>query len=277
MLLPQELNERLISAGLTRIIISLDAATPQTYQAIRRNSNFEKIKNNIRHLSKLKKQLGVPYPEIMLSMVLMKKNLNELPDFIVLASELEVKDVPIRLLVPMNQNYTVDTSDFYFDYYEQMLDTNTNEFKEVILSAKKKALELGINLTSADRQICKILINEAVKPTGRHQGILTRLPGAEAEGCPTALSPEPVCKFPWERMLVYIDGQVSCCANMLPKTDSAGFTIGNLGNLNAHDVEEIWNGQNAKLFRRQFLNSEFPEECHSCPIYSPGTAKTCIK
>lgn len=126
----------------------------------------------------------------------MRRNLKELPDFITLAYELGVKDVPIRLLVPMNQNYIVDTPGFHFDYYKQMLDTNSDEFKENILCAKKKALELGINLTSADHQICKILVNEAVKPTGRHQGILPRLPSAEAEGCPTGLSPEPICKFP---------------------------------------------------------------------------------
>lgn len=270
-LLSREMSERLISAELTHIIISLDAATPQTYQAIRRSTDFEKIKDNIRYLSKLKKHLGVSYPEVMISMVLMKNNLNELPDFIVLASELEVKNVPIRLLVPVSQNYIVDTPGFHFDYRKQMLDTNTNEFKEIILSAKNKALELGINLTSADHQICKILIDETVKPTGRHQGILRSWSDAEEEVYLTPLPPEPICKFPWERMIVYIDGQVSCCANMFHKTDSRGITLGTLGNLNTHEVEEIWNGQNAQKFRRQLLNSEFPEECRSCPIYTPST------
>lgn len=270
-LLSREMSERLIAAELTKIIISLDAATAQTYQAIRRNRNFEKIKDNIRYLSKLKKNLAVSHPEVMLSMVLMKKNLNELPDFIVLANELGVKNLHIRLLVPISQNYIADTPGFHFDYYRQMLDTNINEFKEVIFSAKNKALGLGINLMSADHQICKILIDETVKPTGSHQGILPRLPGTEEKEYLTPLPPKPICKFPWERMIVYIDGQVNCCANMLHKTDSRGITIDNLGDLTTHEVEGIWNSQNAQKFRRQLLNSEFPEECHSCPIYTPST------
>lgn len=59
LLLSQELSERLISAGLTRIIVSLDAATAQTYQAVRRNYDFGKVINNIQYLSKLKSKLRV--------------------------------------------------------------------------------------------------------------------------------------------------------------------------------------------------------------------------
>lgn len=44
-----------------------------------------------------------------------------------------------------------------------------------------------------------------------------------------------ISKHYWERMVVYIDGQVSCCANMLHGTDNQGITMGNLGNLNTQE------------------------------------------
>jgi hypothetical protein len=94
---------------------------------------------------------------------------------------------------------------------------------------------MAINLMSADYNICKILVGESVKPTGWHQGIFSA-DCEKTEGNVSTAATEPLCKVPWERIVVFLNGQVSCCGNMVHEIDSRGITKGNLGDLKNHDL-----------------------------------------
>jgi hypothetical protein len=66
LLLNGEVSRNLISAGLDRISISLDAATLGTYDRIHIDSNFEQVENNILSLMKLKNIMGMEKPTVQL-------------------------------------------------------------------------------------------------------------------------------------------------------------------------------------------------------------------
>lgn len=81
-LLSKKKARELIEAGLDRIIFSFDAATKETYEKIRRGSNYEKVINNIKNLINIRDKKGIKRPLTRVQMVKMPENRNEVEDFI---------------------------------------------------------------------------------------------------------------------------------------------------------------------------------------------------
>lgn len=79
-----------IKSGLSKIHISLDAASSETYKKVRGVDKFEHILSNIRMLVELKRKLNSKTPLIGINFLLMKENEGELVRFIGLAKELGV-------------------------------------------------------------------------------------------------------------------------------------------------------------------------------------------
>ena len=82
LLLDSPMAKELIHAGLTRIMISLDAATQDTYDKIRKGSDFETVSRNIRQMVDIRNRLGRALPIIRVSFCITSLNEHELGDFI---------------------------------------------------------------------------------------------------------------------------------------------------------------------------------------------------
>lgn len=80
-LLTEEMSNFLIESGVTRVVISLDAANEETYKIIRSKDELKKVENNILKLVQLKKRYKTDLPIIRLSYVVQKENINELRMF----------------------------------------------------------------------------------------------------------------------------------------------------------------------------------------------------
>lgn len=48
----------MLRAGLTRIIVSIDAVRPETYRALRLRGNLDKVEQNLRMLARIKQMVG---------------------------------------------------------------------------------------------------------------------------------------------------------------------------------------------------------------------------
>ena len=77
-LLTYEISKKLVDLNLDLIEISLDGATPQTYEEIRKGAKFKNVIDNISTLISLKHKVRKAKPKVMLSFLMMKKNINEL-------------------------------------------------------------------------------------------------------------------------------------------------------------------------------------------------------
>ena len=82
LLLDTTMARELIHAGLTRIMISLDAATQSTYNKIRVGSDFETVCQNIRQMVGIRNRMGKSLPIIRVSFCVTNLNEHELDDFI---------------------------------------------------------------------------------------------------------------------------------------------------------------------------------------------------
>ena len=63
-LLTQQLAQGLIKAGLTRLMVSIDAATPGTYARIRRGGTYARLLENVLWFLDARQTLGSPLPPL---------------------------------------------------------------------------------------------------------------------------------------------------------------------------------------------------------------------
>lgn len=153
LLLNEEIAEKIIEKQVKEVNFSLDAARAETYRKIR-GRDFFKVKENIKMLAKLKKEMKSRYPAIKINMILMKENFQEMPDFVDLAAEVGAEAVDFRLLNRTNVIGSLQKrGDFYFNYAEQFVDLNDEKFKEVFATAFKKGAEGGIKFDSSDQEL----------------------------------------------------------------------------------------------------------------------------
>lgn len=91
-LLDEKFSELLIKTGVDRMIVSLEAVTPETYKKIRVGSNFERVIGNIKGLKRLKRKMKVHYPEIAFHYIVTKDNINEVLPYLDLVKKLMGKE-----------------------------------------------------------------------------------------------------------------------------------------------------------------------------------------
>ncbi len=81
-LLSQALSETLLGTGLTRLLVSLDAGTEETFKKVRVGGDFHKVVRNLEYFLRRKKERRQVLPITRVSFVKTKLNEHELPDFI---------------------------------------------------------------------------------------------------------------------------------------------------------------------------------------------------
>jgi len=82
LLLEEDISRELIRAGLTRIMISLDAATGKTYRRIRIGSDFNRVNENVKRFVRLRREMGARLPIVRVSFCVTSLNEHELDRFV---------------------------------------------------------------------------------------------------------------------------------------------------------------------------------------------------
>lgn len=85
-IMTEEIAESLIDAGITRILVSFDAATKETYESIRVNASFEKSLENLYLIRSVRDRLGTTNPLIRVGCTWQKQNIAEKEEYIKLFS-----------------------------------------------------------------------------------------------------------------------------------------------------------------------------------------------
>ena len=91
---------KIISAGLDRVIFSIDGATKETYERIRVRASYEKLYENVMTFWNIRNELGRVKPFIRIQMVRMKENAHEVEQFMrmwqPIADDIRISDVSNR-------------------------------------------------------------------------------------------------------------------------------------------------------------------------------------
>src|SRR5271154_3300528 len=102
------LNEKngraLIEAELDELRVSFDAATPESYLAVRGKNYFNRILKNVKAFRELQEREGHVKPRVSAWLTGLRETVEELPDFVRLAAETGIKEVHLQRLVFFNDN-----------------------------------------------------------------------------------------------------------------------------------------------------------------------------
>jgi MoaA/NifB/PqqE/SkfB family radical SAM enzyme len=221
----------LIESGLDELRISMDAATPETYRAIRGVPMFHRVVENVTALVEQQRTLGVATPKVSLWFTAMKNNLRELPDFMRLAGKIGAAEVNVQRLVYYGQGLAVQDQSVYGAL--TALET------QMLAEATRLCQELGIGL----------------KASGNTTPEASLTPEERAR-------PWSGCQRPWTLSYVTANGNVlPCCISPWTAKDYAGLI---LGNAFTETFADIWNGERYQRFRTQFETDEAPDPCRGC-------------
>lgn len=221
----------LVESGLDELRVSLDAATPETYRAIRGVPMFHRVVENVTALVDLQKELGVATPTVSLWFTAIKRNLPEMPDFIRLAGKIGAARVNVQRLVHYGQGLAVQDQSLH--------GALTALEAEMLAEATRISRELGIGLSASGNTTPE----DSFTPEERER-------------------PWSGCQRPWSLSYVTANGNVlPCCISPWTAKDYAGLI---LGNAFTEPFAEIWNGERYQQFRTRFESKEAPDPCRGC-------------
>lgn len=223
-LLTDDLARQLVELDLNKLMVSVDAATPETYARIRPPGKFQAVTDGLRSLKAWKERLSRTQPRVEVAFVGMKSNIEEFPALVRMAPELGAAQVTLQAMgeYPGLENESVAA-------HHKAL--GRAKFEE----SRRIGDELGVRVAllpedqfAEDRQE-----RNAVRDTRRYR---------------------KQCYDLWNRALVSANGDVlPCCAAPVP-----------MGSLLASTFAEIWRGPAYNALRAQFLSGELPEMCRLC-------------
>lgn len=230
--------EALLDAHPTWVHVSVDGARPETFEAIRDGARFGPVVRNLRRLVEHRAARGTPDPHIQLNTVLMRSNLDELPDIVRLAADIGVDRMWLQAL-------SHDFSDAGDDVAYVAIRSFTRAEAvwadgrpegELFAEARRIADEAGLDLRLPDQ------------------------PDPAATSAPNG-EPQLPCDWPWTGAYVTHDGVVQPCCMVM------GDDRVSLGRLGDGPFDAIWRGDAYAAFREALCSDEPPAVCRGCSWY----------
>ena len=238
---------RCVSCGLASLSVSIDGASREVYQSIRRKASFDKVVRNLGRLMRAREEQGSRL-EVRGVMVLMRANLDELPALVRLlhahgVAELLVQRLSSDLEQPGLAPGYIPIRDYVRD--AQLRAGDLPHAQQVFDEARELARSLGLRLHLP-----------RLTPRGE-------APVANNE--PPADDTLPRCRWPWEQLYVTAAGELLPCC-MVATADRA--TFGNVFDGEAGSaLQARWHSPQANAFRRALASNSAPEVCRGCALY----------
>jgi MoaA/NifB/PqqE/SkfB family radical SAM enzyme len=225
--------ERIVRAGVNWIVISIDAASAELFEKIRRRARLDKIVENIRLINETKKRFRKDRPQLGFEFVAMRQNIHELPAVMRMAGELGVANFQVAELAEYNLTRGQSLA-------------NDPLMAEWVPKAEVEAQKWGINLTLPPNI-----------PGRQVAGLGSSAPVIDPGNPATYKGLQKTCREPWEKMFVQFSGEVRPCC-----------VIGeSYGDLSVQGFEEVWSGRKYQALRAALLTDEPFAVCVRCPFY----------
>lgn len=221
------LNERVlekIAKGNIKLYIAIDAGKKETYEYLRRGSDWNKLCEKLELIKEIRKKTNKSI-ETIYNMVVSRTNYKELFDVVELAKKYEFNRIRLMpILGGWKEENIFSSRDI----------EALNYIKEVTPLIEKRCEEYGIvlenNLPTKEGKSYKDLNLKVVKD-GKYDLIKTT--GNVMR-----------CVIPWKLVVLDSKGLMRACAN---SNDW-------LGNSKKQTISEFWNSENMQTFRKHFGN-----------------------
>jgi MoaA/NifB/PqqE/SkfB family radical SAM enzyme len=225
----------LAEAGLDELRVSLDAAEPEAFLAVRGKDYFNRIVRNVRAFTAAQREGGWAKPVVSLWLTGLRETIEQLPAFVRLAHDIGVGEVHLQRLVFPPEGQGLARPD------QALFESIAGDEAEAVGRAAALAAELGVTLDASG----------ATEPGTS----LTR----QADDKPWSL-----CRRPWSLMYFTAHGRsIPCCIAPFSMRGYDDFT---LGDASQQTLREIWNGPRYQDFRAALLSDAPPAACANCGL-----------
>jgi radical SAM protein with 4Fe4S-binding SPASM domain len=245
--------EAIIEYGVTQLCISIDGATPATYNAIRRDGDFDHLIRNVKRFIARRDALRSATPRVRFDFVLMKRNIHELPDLVKLAAELGVQQLAFRHLVSFEG----------LNMEQESLQLEKALSDQCLGAALKTAATLGLEVQTRPEffkpksrlRFLKATLLHASHLLPRGRGTASDTPEADSR---TPFVPTPYCPFPFFHISMGPGGHILPCPHAHGEAP--------YGQVSAETpIDQIWLNSKFMALRRRILQHDPPDMCRRCP------------
>lgn len=238
-LLDERWAARLVELAPTWVHVSLDGATPATYEGIRDGADFASVAANVRRLAERVRRGGRDEPRLTLVMVAMRRNVAEVAGLVRLAAAWGVPRVWVQ-----NLSHGFDDAGDA-EAFQAIRDFTAAEALWPDGAGDRAAVERAF---------------AAGRVAAHDTGVQLRLPRLD-DGRARRAPGTPGCDWPWRGAYVRHDGAVQPCCMLM------GEERGILGNLRRQTFADVWHGPRYREFRAALLTDTPPPECRGCAAW----------
>lgn len=227
--------EQFATCGVRTVYVSVDGASAGTYERIRVGARFDRLERNVARLRAVAERCGTP--EIVLTAVVMRENLDEIADIVRLAARWGLPQLGVQHLC--------------------------HDFGESTLPARYAPMRAFVeNQTLIDFDPQRVADAFArARGAAAENGVTLRLPPISPREHAPGTPGRSRCDWPWHGPYITYDGTaMPCCIAATPDRSS-------LGDLARDGVEAVWNGPGYAAFRKRLDSDDPPEICRTCSVY----------
>jgi radical SAM protein with 4Fe4S-binding SPASM domain len=243
-LLTKKWVAKLLDYGKCLVNVSLNAATPDTYERLMQKKLFHRVVKNVQNLMEVKEKRKEEDFLVTLSYVTIKPNIHELSRLIDLSDKLGIDYITLQDLNILEESH-----------HQLFLGDGEMEVRNIFLAARELAQVRGIYLDSFTHYSVEYFVQD------RSESVSIDLPGdclsvwEQVDNPP--FYPQPgECYEPWMTFMVSQNGAVTTCCRAKDV----------MGNVLEQSFDEIWNGEKYRTYRRTVNTFRPPEACLICPV-----------
>ena len=234
---------RKIADRIHKLHISFDCAEPEVFEMLRTPAKFDQVVQHIREIIPVAKELNVPLGFVA---VLLRQNLEHLPALVDFLADLGASEAAADLRVqPMSGDASGCAQSDVMAYYDQA------EICEWLDRAAARAeARKVLFFVHMDEPFARAVTPVAPRVRGVAADVLSKMTETIRERYPN------FCYMASMHMKIKPDGDVyPCCV---------GPEELKMGNVKEQTVDEIWNGERYRAFRRRMFNRDYPDACAGC-------------
>lgn len=228
-----------------KLMISIDGATKEVYEGIRRGARFELLIQRLKMFNELRDKIDPGYC-VAMNVVVTRSNYHQIKAITEFAGKYKFNNINIMLISENRNNENI----FSYDPDDEVLCQVSKALDEARESCEKYGIEFNNNIT---KEITEI--NNKMKT-----GIAVQYDEnpLKADKGKTG-NKNVICLAPWETLNISMTGEVSPRAHCLCKNV--------IGNLNESSLEEVWNGERMVRYRQQIVSGNIEKVCTLKEVY----------